>query len=151
MIETYFKGRKIDLVIKLLILWLQGLKSPDTPPTVRLNTTLPQASAPGEEVREELVAINSAVNQQQAPPTREEFTTVKTQGVREKDGRTEEVVESRKDKTDTPPLPDSAPGNTARSGVPHREDLIEVTTSFNTASPRPPSTVTRQLHNGYDK
>uniref|UniRef100_K1QP98 Ankyrin repeat domain-containing protein 26 n=1 Tax=Magallana gigas TaxID=29159 RepID=K1QP98_MAGGI len=124
----------------------EGIKSPDTPPTVRLGIDPRRSESPEspqkEEVREEMVPKNNT-SDLRASPTQQEFTSVKTQGVKQDR------------KTESPPLIDFDPGaggqlpEKTRGAV--KEDIIEVTTSFNTASPRPTASVTEQLHNGYDK
>lgn len=120
--------------------------SPDTPPTVRLGIDPRRSESPEspqkEEVREEMVSKNNT-SDLRASPTQQEFTSVKTQGVKQDR------------KTESPPLIDFDPGAGGqlpeKTMGPVKEDIIEVTTSFNTASPRPTASVTEQLHNGYDK
>ncbi|XP_062588360.1 uncharacterized protein LOC134250039 isoform X5 [Saccostrea cucullata] len=142
----------------------EGVKSPDTPPTVRLNIKPFQSESskpPQKEVQEEIIAHETKGDLQAPPSEGTSFTSVKTQAIKE---------EVKQVKTGSPPLidlePDSVDGarndgknvetspmSIEKTRLPMKEDLVEVTTSFNTASPRPPpqTSVTGQLHNGYDK
>lgn len=161
-------------------MYFQGVKSPDTPPTVRLNISpfqseTPKPSQEKQEVEEDPVTKNRTGNLQ-APPIEEEFTVVKTQTMKEevkpvKTGSPPPTIkeEVKPEKTSSPPLIDLGPDSvntrsSAKDGgrievfvekalLPVQDDVIEATTSFNTASPRPSTQniVTEQLHNGYDK
>ncbi|XP_056001146.1 ankyrin repeat domain-containing protein 26-like isoform X4 [Ostrea edulis] len=158
----------------------EGVKSPDTPPTVRLNISpfqseTPKPSQEKQEVEEDPVTKNST-GKLQAPPIEEEFTVVKTQTMKEevkpvKTGSPSPTIkeEVKPEKTSSPPLIDLGPDSvntrsSAKDGgrievfvekalLPVQDDVIEATTSFNTASPQPSTQniVTEQLHNGYDK